>query len=145
MRNNPKQLWHYQWRKSFRTRLPTTIQLTTTVLVSFSIFRSIPTQLSTMIQPTTTCHEELVIQNLRREPHSSVMVRRFHKRKSCCHVIAISQAGIAAPILTATKGFQAKKMLRSFPLSFLRTASILRIFPYHAFVTQARIEPGCDG
>ena len=33
--------------------------------------------------------EELVGQNLRREPHSSIMVRRFRKQKSCCHVIAI--------------------------------------------------------
>ena len=36
--------------------------------------------------------EELVVQNLRREPHSSVTVRRFRKRKSWCHVIAIPQA-----------------------------------------------------
>ena len=28
---------------------------------------------------------------------------------------------------------------------FLRTASILRMLPFHAFVTQARIGPGCDG
>ena len=33
--------------------------------------------------------EELVMQNLHREPHSSVMVRRFRKLKSCCYVIAI--------------------------------------------------------
>ena len=37
-------------------------------------------------------------------------VRRFRKRKSCCHVIAIPQAGIAAPTLTVMQGFQAKKI-----------------------------------
>ena len=54
-------------------------------------------------------YEELVVQNLRREPHSSVMVRRFRKQRSCCHVIAIPQAGIAAPTLTVMQGFEAKK------------------------------------
>ena len=43
------------------------------------------------------------------------------------------------------QGFQAKKrLLRVFPFPFLRTAFILRILPFHAFVTQARIEPECD-
>ena len=51
------------------------------------------------------------MQNLRREPHSSVKVRRFRKQKSCCHVIAIPQAGIAAPTLTIMQGFEAKKRL----------------------------------
>ena len=37
------------------------------------------------------------------------MVRRLHKRKSCWHVIAIPQAGIAAPNLTVMQGFEAKK------------------------------------
>ena len=36
-------------------------------------------------------------------------VRCFRKRKSCCHIIAISQASIAAPTLTAMQGFQGKK------------------------------------
>ena len=31
------------------------------------------------------------------------------QRKSCCHIIAITQAGIAAPALTVMQGFQAKK------------------------------------
>ena len=39
------------------------------------------------------------MQKSRRQPQSSVAVRRFCKRKSCCHVIAIPQAGIAAPTL----------------------------------------------
>ena len=34
-------------------------------------------------------NEELVVQNLRKEPHSSVTVRRFRKLKSCCYIIAI--------------------------------------------------------
>ena len=33
--------------------------------------------------------EELVEQNLRREPHSSVTIRRFRKLKSCFYIIAI--------------------------------------------------------
>ena len=61
---------------------------------------------------------ELVVQNLRREPHSRVMVRRFHKRKSCCHVIAIPQAGICPnPDCNAT--FSSKKKVcsvHSFPV-----------------------------
>ena len=65
------------------------------------------------------------------------MVRRFRKRKSCCHVIAIPQAGIAAPTLTVMQGFEAKKrLLSAFPFSFLRTASILRILPFHALVAR---------
>ena len=39
------------------------------------------------------------------------MVRRFRKRKSCWHVIAIPQASIAAPTLTVMQGFEAKKRL----------------------------------
>ena len=54
-------------------------------------------------------YEELVIENLRREPHSSVTVRRFRKQKKCCQVIAIPQAGIVAPTLTVLQGFKAKK------------------------------------
>ena len=56
-----------------------------------------------------------------REPHLSVTVRRLRERKSCWHVIAISQASIAAPTLTVMQGFEAKK---------------------DCFV---RIEPGYDG
>ena len=58
-------------------------------------------------------HEELVMQNLRREPHSSVTVRLFRNQKSCCHVIA-------APTLTVMQGFEAKKKIAlciSFPVS----------------------------
>ena len=40
---------------------------------------------------------------------SLVTVRRFRKRKICCHAIAISQAGIAAPTPTVMQGFQTKK------------------------------------
>ena len=64
--------------------------------------------------------EKLVVQKSRRQPQSSVTVRRFRKRKSCCHVIAIPQAGISAPTLTVMQGFQAKKRLLhafSFPSS----------------------------
>ena len=86
------------------------------------------------------------MQNLRREPHSSVTVRRFRKRKRCCHVIAIPQAGIAAPTLTVMQGFEAKKRLfHAYPYPFLGTASLLHIFPFHAFSTQAQLEPGCGG
>ena len=44
------------------------------------------------------------------------------------------------------QGLEAKKrLLRAFPSQFLRTASILRVLSFHAFATQARIEPGCSG
>ena len=81
-------------------------------------------------------NEKLVIKNSCRQLQWSVMVRRFRKQKSCCHVIAIPQAGIAAPTLTVMQGFEAKKwLLRAFSFPLLRTASILRILPFHAFVT----------
>ena len=58
---------------------------------------------------TTECYEKLVMQKSRRQPQSSLTVRHFRKRKSCWHVIAISQAGIAAPTLTEMRGFGAKQ------------------------------------
>ena len=65
--------------------------------------------------------------------------------KSCCHVIAIPQAGIAAPTLTVMQGFKAKKkIIRAIPSLILHTASILRILPFHAFTPQVGIEPGCE-
>ena len=94
----------------------------------------------------TMQYKKLVVQKSHRQPQSSVTVRRFRKRKSCCHVIAIPQAGIAAPTLTVMQRFQAKKgMLHALPFLLLSTASILRMLPFHAFLTQAQIEPGCEG
>ena len=69
------------------------------------------------------------------------MVRRFCKRKTCCLVIAISQAGIAAPTLTVMQGFEANKdcsvhflprscVLRLYSV-FFHSMSILRILPFH--------------
>ena len=91
--------------------------------------------------------EKLVVQKSRRQLQSSETVRRFRKRKSCCHVIAIPQAGIAAPTLTVMQGFEAKKKYCSVHFLFLvlSIASILQILPFYAFVTQVRIELGCDG
>ena len=95
---------------------------------------------------TTSSYEKLVMQKSHRQPQSSVTVRRFRQRKTCFHVIAIPQADIAAPTLIVMQGFQVKKrLLCAFPSPFVSTASILRILPSHAFVTQARIEPGCNG
>ena len=74
------------------------------------------------------------------------MVRHFRKRKSCWHVIAIPQAGIAALTLTVMQGFEAqKRLLRTFPFPFLRSLSIFHMLPFQAFVTEALVEPGCDG
>ena len=70
-------------------------------------------------------YEELVVQNLCRELHSSVTVRHFRKRKSCHHVIAIPQAGIAAPTLTGMQGFEAKK---DSSVHFLRRSCIPRLY-----------------
>ena len=49
------------------------------------------------------------MQNLRREPHSSVTVRRFRKQKATATQLLSPQAGIAAPTLTVMQGFEAKK------------------------------------
>ena len=49
------------------------------------------------------------MQKSRRQPQSNVPIRRFCKRKSYCHVIAIPHAGIAASTVTVMQGFQAKK------------------------------------
>ena len=86
------------------------------------------------------------MQKSRRQPQSSVTVRRFRKLNSCCHIIAIPQAGIAAPTLTVMQGFQAnKKIAPCFSFPFLSTASILLMLPFPVFVTQVRIKSGFDG
>ena len=83
------------------------------------------------------------MQKLRRQPRLSVTVRRFRTRKSCCHVTAIPQAGIAAPTLTVMQGFRSKKrLLRASPLPFRGILCILQILPFPAFGARARIEPG---
>ena len=56
------------------------------------------------------------MQNLRRKPHSSVMVRHFRKLKSCCYVIAIPSGWHRCPnpnLLTVMQGFEAKKKVAS--------------------------------
>ena len=73
-------------------------------------------------------YEELVVQNLRRELHQSVSIRRFRKQKSCCHVIAIPQAGIAAPTLTLMQSFEAKKIIT--PCIFFTVPSHCIYTPY---------------
>ena len=83
-------------------------------------------------------YEELVVQNLRREPHSSVTVRRFRKLKGCCHVIAIPSGWHSCPNLTVMQSFEVKKV------------SFVHLLPsfwklYHTCTTHLRIEPGCGG
>ena len=64
------------------------------------------------------------MQNLRREPHSSVTVRRFRKLKSSCYIIAIPSGWHPAPTLTVMQGFEAKKReRRTLPSQFLQIAS----------------------
>ena len=46
---------------------------------------------------TLSTNEELVMQNLCREPHSSVTVRRFRKLNSCYYVIAIPSGWHSCP------------------------------------------------
>ena len=78
---------------------------------------------------------------------SSITLRRFHKRKSCSHVMAIPQASIAAqtPTVINARFSSKKRLLRAFPFPFQCTASILCILPFHAFVTPAWIVLECDG
>ena len=52
-------------------------------------FHSIPKIFHSIFHSILKFYKELVVQNLRREPHSSVTVRRFRKLKSCFYVIAI--------------------------------------------------------
>ena len=59
------------------------------------------------------------------------------------HVIAISQAGIAAPTVTLMQGFKAKKIVPC--ISYSNPLSLLHNLPFHTFAPQTRIEPGCDG
>ena len=61
------------------------------------------------------------------------------------HVIAISQAGIAAPTLTVyiMQDFEAKKIVPC--IFFPDPASTLRYLSLHAFALRTQIEPGCDG
>ena len=47
--------------------------------------------------------------NLTHEPHSSVMVRRFRKQKSCCHVIAIPSGWHRCPNPNCNARFWSKK------------------------------------
>ena len=49
------------------------------------------------------------MQKSHRQSQLGVTVRRLFKQKSCCHVIAISQAGIAAATLTKMVGFRSKR------------------------------------
>ena len=71
------------------------------------------------------------MQNLRREPHSSVTVGRFRKLKSSCYVIDIPQADIPAPTLTVMQGFEAKKKKRKLVTKKKRASCIS--FPVPAY------------
>ena len=69
-------------------------------------------------------YEELVVQNLRREPHSSVTVRRFRKLKSCCYVIAIPSDWHCCPNPNCNARFWSKKRwLHHSPSMFPHTVS----------------------
>ena len=54
-------------------------------------------------------YEELVVQNLRRELHSSVTVRRFRKLKSCYYVIAIPSGWHPCPNPNCNARFWSKQ------------------------------------
>ena len=66
----------------------------------------------------TNAYEELVVQNLRREPHSSITVSRFRKLKSCCYVIAIPSGWHPCPNPNTNARFWSKKkaLCTSFPV-----------------------------
>ena len=61
-------------------------------------------------------NKELVVQNLRREQHSSETVRRFRKQKSCCHVIAIPSGWHRCPNPNYKAKFWSQKKIA--PCSF---------------------------
>ena len=63
--------------------------------------------------------EELVMQNLRRELHSSITVCCFRKLKSCCYVIAIPSGWHPCPNPNCNARFWSKKKIAlciSFPV-----------------------------
>ena len=69
-------------------------------------------------------YEELVVQNLRREPHSSVTVCGFCKLKSCCYVIVIPSDWHCCPNPNCYARFRSKKrLLHASPSRFLPTVS----------------------
>ena len=76
------------------------------------------------------------MQKSRRQLQWSVTVRRFHKRKSCCHVIAIPQAGISAPTLTVMQGFEAKE--KDCSLHFLSLSCV-----YTSYTSIPRVRNPC--
>ena len=79
------------------------------------------------------------MQNFRRELHSSVMVRRFRKLKSCCYTIAIPSGWHPCSNPNCNARFRSKKK-ESF-MHFLSSFCAL----HHMFTTQLRIEPACGG
>ena len=82
-------------------------------------------------------YEELVVQNLRRKPHSSVMVRRFRKLNSCCYVIAIPSGWHRCPNPNCNERFWSKKReLCTSPSRFLHTVS--RVYNQSANRTRVR-------
>ena len=81
--------------------------------------------------------EELVVQNLRREPHSSVTVRRFCKLKSCCYVIVIPLGWHRCPNPNCNAIKQKKVAMY---ISFQIPAYCITVCTTHL-----RIEPGCRG
>ena len=113
--------------------------------IPYQNFRPIPFHSIFHSIPYHALDEKLVMQKSRRQPQSSLTIYRFRKRKSCWHVIAISQAGIAAPTLTEMQGFEAnKRMFRASPFALLHAVFILRALPIQVFEFRARIEPGYD-
>ena len=90
-------------------------------ILASSIFH---TEISAPFHSIFLVDKELVVQNLRREPHSSVTVRRFRKLKSCCYVIAIPSGWHRCPNPNCNARFWSKNTsLRTYPSRFLHTAS----------------------
>ena len=90
------------------------------------------------IHSYNTRNEELVVQNLRREPHSSVTVCRFCKLKSCCYVIAIPSDWHCCPNPNCYARFRSKK---GYYMLHLQGSCLL----YHICTTHPRIEPSYRG
>ena len=120
----------HSWNLPFHSILGSSI-FYTEIFISFHfpfrfIFQSVPFSIPFHFpfRSIFYSNEELVVQNLRREPHSSIMVRRFRKLKSCCYVIAIPSGWHRCPNPNCNARFWSKKTwLHTSPSKFLRTVS----------------------
>ena len=101
------------WQQLFRLQKRRTITLECGFLRKFWTISSTLKLFHSIFHSILKFYEELVVQNLCRELHSSVMVRCFRKLKSCCYVIAIPSGCHPYPNPNCNARFWSKKKIAS--------------------------------